>query len=395
MMKRRIYISVVLMLSGLLAGCSQYKVYSVKDSPSLPVSGGVLYALPKTQLCVSVTVERRDMSRAPYSQYASDYLGVEPYDVDTNYRLVGIDVDGVNVADPNNYYFIRVNRGTVTVDDRHLLLAVGKPNPADNTMTSSAPEGPASAKSRNGASRGPVASYNLYDRVDTFYSRYDTPERPTMRLSRKDVRSAKQRAAAAAERLEEIQQKRQELIDGDYEGTYSADAVQYLYAQLQRQEADIVASFCGEVKSETVRFYVEPQKLRYGDFCDTLIWFSPEAGFVGDAEHLPADAFPIVCMVHINSDMNTVNRFVKYHTSGYTQSGSSGRTGRAAAKYRNRKGFRYRIPAMATVEVSTPVFALSRQLALSQLGPVVELPNRRIKAVFDVKTLDLREIDRR
>ena len=64
-------------LVALFSACSQYKVYSVKDSPSLPVGGGILYALPKTQLCVEVTVQRRDLSQAPYSQYAADYLGVE------------------------------------------------------------------------------------------------------------------------------------------------------------------------------------------------------------------------------------------------------------------------------------------------------------------------------
>ena len=86
---------------------------------------------------------------------------------------------------------------------------------------------------------------------------------------------------------------------------------------------------------------------------------------------------------------------MKYHTSGFTTNGSSGRTGSAAAKYRSRKGFRYRIPVTTSVEVTTPVFSVSRQVPMSQLGPVVELPNRRIKAVFDPKTLDLLKLDRR
>lgn len=376
-------------LVALFSACSQYKVYSVKDSPSLPVGGGILYALPKTQLCIEVTVQRRDLSQAPYSQYAADYLGVDESYVDTAFRLVGIDVKGVNVADPDNYYYIQVNRGTVTVDDRHLLLAIGTESNEQKVEN-------AERKAENGGRKAqPTAEYNLYDRIDTFYTRYDHPERPSMLSSRKDVRSVKQRAAAAAERLEEVQSKQQELLNGEYEGSYSAEAVKYLYAHLHKQEEELIALFCGEVKSETVKFYVEPQLRRNEDMCDTLIWFSPQYGFIGDPDRLPNDAFPLICSVSGDNEMRQANRFVKYHTSGYTQNSSSGRTGTAAAKFRRRKGFRYRIPSMATVEVTTPAYSVSRQIPLSQLGPVVELPRRRIKAVFDAQTLDLRELDRR
>ena len=396
-MKMRNKILIVL-CSVVLAGCSQYKVYSVKDSPSLRVGGGAVYALPKTQLCVAMPVVRRDLSAAPYFQYAADYLGVDPLLIDTCYRLTGIDVEGVNVADPDNYYYVKVNRGTVSVDKRHLLLAIGaEPVVEENgEPKAESVERKADSGARKAGSGAPAtASYNLYDRVDTFYTRYDQPGRPSMLSSRKDVRSVKQRAAAAAERLEEIQSKQQELIDGEYSGTYGADAVEYLFAQLKQQEEQIVSLFCGQLKCETVRFYVDPQMRRNEDMCDTLIWFSPEVGFVGDVEHLPADAFPVVCLVRNGHDLRSASRFVKYHTSGFTTNGSSGRTGSAAAKYRSRKGFRYRIPVTTSVEVTTPVFSVSRQVPMSQLGPVVELPNRRIKAVFDPKTLDLLKLDRR
>ena len=383
----------ILMLCAvmLLSGCTQYKVYSVKDNPTLPVNGGVVYALPRTQLCVAVTVQRRDLSSAPYSAYATDYLGVASSGTDTSYNIVDIDVSSVNIADPDHCYFIKVNRGSVTVDERHLLLAVGMPNPQENTVSAAIP-------SRNGtpasARNNLRASYNLYDRADTFYTRYDAPNRPTMVSTRKDVRSIKQQAAAAAERLDEIQSKRQELISGEYEGSYSPEAIQYILTQLQRQEEEIIASFCGEAKTETIRFYVEPQMRKREDYCDTIIWFSPSEGFMGDADNLSKDAFPIICTVHNDNDTKTIDRFVKYHTSGFTQNSSSGRTGTAASRSRDRKGFRYRIPAGATVTVTTPQFSVSRQVKMSQLGPVISLPRNRIKALFDANTLDLRQFER-
>lgn len=371
-----------------LCSCGQYKVYSVKDNPAVPVAGGVLYALPRTQLCIAVTVERRDFSRAPYRAFAVDYVGADAADMDTSYRLVGIDVSGVNVADPDYYYFVKVNRGSVTVDDRHLLLAIGmdadernesEPTPATNKTTATLP--------RN-------VGYNLYDRTDTLYSRYDKPGRPTMVSTRKDVRDARRRAADAAERLEEVQGKMRELINGEYEGTYGAESVKYLYDQLKREESELIALFCGEVCRETVLFYVDPLLKRKDEYIDTIIWFSSAAGFAGDEEHLPQDAFPVVCSIRTDNTMRSVNRFVKYHTSGITSNSSSGHTGRAASRFRSRHNFRYRIPEKVAVEITTPQYCVSRQVPMSQMGPTVELPRRRVKALFDAETLDLKALKR-
>lgn len=398
MNKYKIRNIVIVCASVLLAGCAQYKVYSVKDEPLLPIRGGVVYALPKTQLCVAVTVQRRDLSNAPFSAYAADYLGVTTSDIDTNYHIVSIDVSGVNVADPDYCYYVKINRGSVTVDERHLLLAVGMENEQTPTFGHPSPrrdDGERRTGNGEWSASGVRAEYNLYDRADTFYTRYDKPNYPSMVATRKDVRSVKQRAAAAAEKLEEIQSKQEELINGEYEGSYGAEAVRYIFSQLQQQEARIVSSFCGEAKTETIRFYIEPKMRRREDFCDTVIWFSPKEGFCGDAGILPDDAFPIVCSVHNEQNLKNVNRFVRYHTSGVTQSGYGGRTGTASTKSRNRKGFHYRIPAATTVVVTTPEFSVSRQVPLSQLGPIVVLPRHRIKALFDANTLDLKYFGRK
>ena len=355
----------------------------------MPVSGGLLYALPKTRLCVAVTVERRDLSSAEFSPFASEYLGVDERFVDTSYRIVAMDVTGENVADADNYFFVKVRKGSVTIDPRHLLLAVGMPNPAENVFL------PATVPFQNDAdmATGAIhAEYNLYDRADTFYTRYDTPGRPTKISTRKDSRSLKQRAAAAAQRLDEIQSKRRELIEGEYEGSYSREAVQYLDRQLASLEADIIGQFCGEVKRETVRFYVDPTFKRKEDFVDTVTWFSPAEGFSGDEEHLPDDAFPLVCSIHNDDLLRNAYRFVRYHTSGVTHQSSSGRTGTASRKERNRKCFRYRLPETATVTLTTPDASVSRQIPISQLGAVLSLPRHSVKALFDANTLDLIEL---
>jgi hypothetical protein len=83
---------------------------------------------------------------------------------------------------------------------------------------------------------------------------------------------------------------------------------------------------------------------------------------------------------------------VKYHTSGISSDYGAGHTGRSAVKNNRRKNFRYRVPEKTLVVVSSPLFSVKRVVPFSQLGPIVELPRYRIRALFDAKTLDLMEL---
>ena len=380
-MKKTIKIFVLAALLS-LTGCAHYKVYSVRENPSLPVGGGVVYALPKTLIRVDVTVERRNLKSAPYRDYATEMLGVATQLVDSSYRITDIELFPTNVADPDQFYFVKINRGSVAVNDKHLLLAIGMQ--------------PDSAKQQARPSRQmetepalPVkAEYNLYERADTFYTRHDRPGRPSLVSTRKDSRSIKQRAQAAAERLDEIQSKKNELIEGNYDGAYSAEAVRYLYEQLCRQEESTIADFCGSVQRETVSFYVEPRIKKNAEFLDTIIWFSPAEGFIGTADDTPGDAFPLVCQVLSDNNLRSAGRFLKYHTSG------AGSNGSASSNSQNGKSFRYRVPEQAEVTVYASEFSVRRRLPLSQLGPTVSLPKRRVKALFDPITFDLKHLER-
>ena len=369
-----------LIVSMSLVSCYQYKVYSVKDAPVFPINGGAVYSLPKTLLRVDVTLQRRDLSGAIYKDYAADYLGVT--DVDSLYHIADIDVTAVNVADVDNSYYVRIRRGGgVTIDSRHLLVAVGMQGEnaslSHDAVTPSVPVGTSQ----------PRAEYNLYDRMDTFYTRNDTPGNPSLVTTRKDVKSLARRASDEAERIEALQTKKQELIGGEYAGSYSTDAIQYLYSQLTAQEQQSVKLFCGTMKSEKISFYIDPRFDKKGMMNDTVVWFSPTMGFVGDS--LSDDATPLVCVAESMNTLRTVKRFVKYHISGMSGNGSSGRTGAAAERSRERKCFRYRIPEKVSVSVLTPDDQVKRTLQVSQLGAVVPLPRRIVRATFDPETLDL------
>lgn len=376
-----------------LAGCSSYKVYSVRDNPSLPINGGVVYALPRTQLKVAVTVERRDLSSAPYARFAADMLGASETDTDTSFHIVDIDVSPVNVADPDYFYFVKVRRGSVVVNEQHLLLAVGMENGERRRE-----KGERRAKNRERRIDNDThLDYNLYDRADTFYTRYDTPGNPSLVSTRKDVRSERQRAQKVAERIDELQNRQRELLSGDVDGNPDVQTLRFHLEQLRRQEQELKALFLGMLSRETVYFYVDPVVRKAEEFVDTVAWFSPFEGLFmldqasGINNQTSENAFPIVCTVQPERTLQAANRFVRYHTTG-TAAATGNRSGQAARRSRARKTFRYRIPEQASVCIMTPHFSVSRQIPISHFGPTVSLPRRNVKALFDPKTFDLREL---
>jgi hypothetical protein len=366
------------MTALLLAGCSHYTVYPVKDNPTFTIEGGTLYALPRTQLCISLTIERRDLSNAPYSPYATEVIGASARDVDTAFNIVDMSLKTANVADPDQFFYVVIKKGSLHVDNRHLLLAIGMDSPATTTDDDAIGGTPMLTQTSMPSNN---MEYNLYDHADTFYTRRDRHDQPTMVSTRKDIRNMRQRAVAAAQRLDELKERQLELLNGDNEDNYDAHTIQFLSNKLQEQIDIIIAQFCGTTKRETITFYVTPTYKRNTDFSDTLVWFSPSAGLLNGDGKIPADASPIVCNVTNENDMWRAQRFVRYHTNSKI----------AVQDGKAHKTFRYRMPEQATVNITAPSMVLRQRVTISQYGPIMELPRRNVRARFDPTTLDLRE----
>ena len=362
-----------------LAGCNKYTVYSVKDESTFRLEGGVVYALPSTQLCVAVTIEQRDMSQAIYKDFATECLGVNTADLDTMHRISSIDVSTLNVADLDNWFFVKIRRGSVTVNDQHLLTAIGMTGKDERPTVQDPAPTPATA-----ATSQPIVENNMYERLDTLYNRYDKPGHPTLVSSRKDTRTLKQRAQRAAEQLEELRDREQQLLSGESESIRDLNTMRYLSNQLRRQQDDIVASFCGRIKQETVKYYITPKKHKQDDNVDTLAYFSPRHGLLpANWEKYPSDAKPSVCTVRTDNTLQMPSRFIRNNVKG-TLSTNKG----VIAHYKSRT-FRYRIPENAIVNIDAGSYSCQRQVLVSQFGPVMLLSTRNSKAQFDPKTLDL------
>ena len=364
----------------LLGSCSRYSVYSVQSRPNTKLSGGLLYALPYTQLQVAVTFEKTDYSKAPFSAYAEDLLGL-PGESDSVYAIHSIEVQAQNIADPRRYYFVRPGGTKVNIDSRGLLRSVGL-NPGGSKATNNA----ITPSSEPAQQTMAMASYNLYDRVDTFYTRGDKPGSPTLVSSKKDSRSARQRATAAAEEIQDIADKQQALLFGEYEANYDGDALRYIYNQLEQRRQQLLSQFTGVRTKETVIFTVNPkdEKTLIDNQTIELFRFTPQDGLVDST----VDALVVSCNIRCENTLRNATRFIKHRTKTVKR-----------GNLLDRQTFKYIIPETAHVTLygedsEKRAFEFTKEVKIAQFGTIANLPAGRVKALFDPATGILISLDK-
>ncbi len=366
-------------LAFLLASCASYNVYSVKSRPNMAVKGGLMYALPQTDICLSVTFQKRNFTQAPYAQFASEMLGMDSLRIDEPYSIVSMSLSGVNKADPSQYYFISPRRISVNVDSRGLLQSVGMNTPVSNRAGLG--EGDFSYTEPS-AEHAPSLSLNTYDRADTFYVRGDLPGHPSLVSTRKDVRNLRQRAQAAADRIAELQEKRQQLLYGDYDGNYTPEAIQYLVDRLGEQESALLSQFLGTTETETVDFYITPSsdRSKVAEQQMLVFCFSPTFGLYDTIYPEVPDLCPFYCTITSEANLKKPSGFVRA-----TSKGLIGKNNTTVG----RSTFKYRQSEVANVRIEGGKYSFSRQLPIAQFGPIIDLPRGRFRAVFDRHTGDL------
>lgn len=382
-MKRK-YLSVITisMAALLLGSCQGYKVYSIRSKPNRAVVGGVLYALPLTHIRVAVAMEHTDYSEAPYAPYAAELLGLQGVGTDSVYAMRSIEISTYNMADPTAYYYVAPGHTAISVDARGLLQSVGMKTERSVDLVANpaeASDSPSMTLFRKVVQQ-PV--YNLYDRVDTFYTRYDQPGKPTLLTLRKDTRSPRQRAIAVAEQIEELRQKKQELLFGEYEGGYDTETLRYICDQLDRQEQQLLALFVGKVTSETVVFDVTPSSDKEHIDSQTVVLcrFSPTMGLVDTSYD---DAEVVYCNIRCTHPSVKTMRWVHRRTGAKRSDG-----------YVDRHTLKYRVAESATVSVYSDRFTFNKEIKVSQFGEVTTLPYGRCKAIFDPNSGDLLYYDK-
>ncbi len=367
MIKRNLLIVLVGML--LLSGC--YTVTPVGKS-SRNYHGGLYYALPMTQICVDVTYQYYDLSEAVFSDYASEMLALDNFDVEKPYRIKDVTTSYTVTADPDNYYFVSPDGIAIQVDNSHLLRAVGM-TPQESTAqlgTTETADQVVAADAKlvlhNATADKMLPTYNLYDRTDTFYVKGDRPGHPSGTATKKAPRSLRQRAQAAAEEIAELEDQRAEITVSD---RYTVEGKAQMLKQIEEKEAVLMEQFIGKPVVETVHFFLQPRPTTKANDTlqeNVLFYFSRAEGICDEDDY---DALPVTCTLRPDPSLQKVRKFSRELKSNFFT--------------RGHRNFKYRMPSQAQMNLQCELFDYQVTLPVAQYGPVIDLPHKRFKALFD------------
>lgn len=384
-MKRHIiYILIALALTITLFACGSNKmmVYSATQS-NTPVSGGIFYALPRTQVQLCLKVSHQDISQSPYHAFAKQYLSQDS--AAEGYRLNSVQMSVVSSPDKKQIFYVEPGNNSVNVDGRGLLLAVNCTPMADSVVRYFAVGPTMQFYSLPRSIVSPIAQNSSYKHADTFYTRTDMPGKPSLVVSKDDHLALAQQAAAAATKLADIEEKQQQLLFGEYEGDYSSGSVQFLYNSLEEMKRPYLQQFLGREVVDSVIIYIDPKE--ESDKIDSqsvvIAYFSPTLGLLPTNVSLPSDAKAITCAIHCDNLMRRVTR---------TQ---ANKLKKSIKQRRQRHCLRYRIPQEATVSISMDGMAtVSQRLPIMQYGAAALLPYGNVQAIFDNRTGSLLHMNR-
>lgn len=361
-------------LSATLLFASCYHVTPLSTNSATPNYGGLYYALPMTQICVDVTYQYYDLTDAVFSDFASEMLALDNFDVDKPYRIKNVETSYTVTADPNNYYLVTPNGISVQVDNHHLLRSVGMtPQESsiqlgNSTLTDLAEASDAKLVLHNATADKMLPTYNLYDRTDTFYVKGDRPGKPTGTSTKKAPRSLRQRAQAAAAEIAELEDTRADITLSD---RYTLEGKAKLLEQLEEKEAVLMAQFIGKPIEETVHFFIEPKSLHQSN--DTiqemvLFYFSRAEGICEEDDY---DALPVICTLRPDKQLQQVRK-------------KSQESKKPLLNFH--RNFQYRLPAQAQMNLHCELFDFQVTLPVAQYGPIIDLPHKHFKALFDPTT---------
>lgn len=235
-MKKFIILAFLLIVVNLL---SAQKFSLVEGQPAL------VYALPKTQLCVEVEVEKITQRPGLYYQYSERYLATSQVVLEekTTYALKSIVVSAAAVPDPKRTYAIQSTKNSflnqISVNEQGVLCGINVPCQP-------------SAKHKDSAAS--VASVKQ-------------PATMLLPLSEEYLMAGSNAklAEGAAKQIYRIRESRMSLLTGDLDHLPSdGKSLATMLDRLDKMESDLTALFIGKTT-------VEVQKQRFCLFPDSAM----------------------------------------------------------------------------------------------------------------------------
>lgn len=326
------------------------------------INNGIIYSLPQTIIRVRVEAELTIRKAGPFYKYSNRYLNLNNVIMEDSkkWAIKSARIETYGKADMSKRYKIvatNCQMPSVVLDNDSKLLGIN-----------------INAHNKH--------SKDITEQANTAYTENITFDDVRLDKSILTKTSSAAMAEETAVAIYKLREKRMLLLGGD-ESTILNDEGSYkqVFAQIEKQENDLISLFAGREKKITVVKYFEITPEVTLDNSIVLLRFSEKDGFLGamDLAGKP---------VYADITFTTSQRINEYPAQSKQ---------RKAAPL---KGLRYTIPSEVNVKIIDRNILLCEQNVLcSQNGQIATLPSeiltdKNISINFDTTTGAIKQINR-
>ena len=324
---------------------------------------GIVYSLPKTEINVVITARHTIEKPGPFYQYAERYLATKEIITINNesWSIENIEIQSSAVADPNRTFQVAIdNRGIANnISYAHDNIIVGV-----NLLSDKSDKSDWSDKSDKS---------DWSDWSDKFNKTLSF-EYSKLNEDALVATSIPKMAEMVARQIYHIRESRTALLSADLDQLPDGEALKTMLAQLDREEAELVAFFVGKTTSYTVTktYSIIPDD----DIKDYVIARISTSEGLTEANNVIGEP------IYINIEGT-------YYNAPLTD----------PKQEKMPKGFYYNVPGSALITVESPELKAQQTLPIAQFGYTTYLNaaltnNKTAKIVFNPELGTITKISR-
>ena len=388
MFRNKLYIFILLFVFwGCKSNLSIIETYSIKNLKE-PVSTGIFYNLPKTEVIINVNVLKIIKKKGPFSDYSQKYLGALTNIIDKDkviWKISDIEFRTIPIADTSNIFVVckakNISYLPFTLSKEGFLVSYNLGDKKFKIPKNEEPSKEGNERKNKNFSFELLPSDNNYKVVyDTVYREKieDTVIKKIPVLKRTLVKKTlDEQAKEQADKLFTLREDRAALLVGEGDNDYlpTGSALRLMLSEIDKLESSYLSMFTG--KEDTVEYtfsfsYIPSRK----DIGREIILFK----FSENSGVLPFDNIygtPVSLEIATDNYAQDINKFVL----SQKKQDNREQKGDIAGLY-------YRIPQKVKIEVKQDNQILSKEgIYINQLGTIAELPeelfgNEKLKIEF-------------
>jgi hypothetical protein len=247
----------------------------------------LVYALPKTNIEISVEIKKDKYIPGPYVRYAEEQLSVEGVSAreDVSYSIGKISMKPVVEADYAYLYSLPAGDKTIidasflTLSSEGLIFTLSDSKETIVNLTSATPKNYQLYTDRLPTSPLETQSEFMIERIKTDSGFISVPFKQSI-VEKKDPKS---KAEEAAKFLFELRQRRFEIITGDVDHVFNGSSLKDALREINRLEKEYLSLFIGKhfVESRVYKFHISPEKA-YEKKSYPVFYFSESDGALSE-----------------------------------------------------------------------------------------------------------------